>query len=621
MKKTFHRKKNPLVLTLIFVFLALVIYSLSFIRHTPDDKLNFKVLLVYHPTFIQKYEYIQKAYSSVLEEEGIPFEWITPSHILSHTPEEILKSSPVIILPDGIAQILPAEIAIWLKEFILKGGNVSFIYDPGAMNRKIAFLDKSIFYQLLGFNYAMYNTLGEKSYTTGYVQFRDNKSAEFFQIPPGKLTKDLYLCGYQYGKLEYPVAKLEMVNVKERDVYANTIGEDGKYPCIILKNYGEGKILYVNLPLGALKAKASDDLLLREILRTFLFKVIKIPHLVNTYCGKGGIVFNWHLDDYREIKNTLFMIKNGYFRKGREYSIHITAGPFNDEPGDGRGFDAENKGKDTVKLLLPYGTIGSHGGWGHNWFAYNIEDGKFGIKEIEEYIKKNTKCLENAAGPDYKIVEYSAPSGIFPQPENTEILEKFGFNSYYYTGDSGSGPNRTFANGKMVSKNVIAFPVTALAEIASFQEMGKKKISPGEFQNWLLSILNYTVENRTVRFLYSHLYDLLDFPQYLLPFKMFLNQIDEYQKEDKLEMKPMNYFAKFLLRFLKTEYTFKLQENGLDVTLKNLEGLKGITLAIPKKQYKETQITDSLIKTEDEDYYYITCTEDVNEKTLHFAHR
>jgi len=34
-----------------------------------------------------------------------------------------------------------------------------------------------------------------------------------------------------------------------------------------------------------------------------------------------------------------------------------------------------------------YGIIGSHGGWAHNWFAKNLEEGKFTQKEILHYEK------------------------------------------------------------------------------------------------------------------------------------------------------------------------------------------------------------------------------------------
>jgi len=509
--------KKILYVFIVIVFLFFVGRGFYSLRRTllPEDKLQ--ILLLYNPSLAKKHISIINAYKSVLEEEGVSYKFVTSYSVLSQKFEKLLKRNPVIIIPDVVAQNLPEDTALWFRNYLANGGTVFIVYDGGVKNQRGAFLDRAIFSGLIGVNYITYKNFKGDAYTTGNVQFNNAESAAFFEIPPGKMDRELFLIGYSYGRLKYPIARTRYTGkLNKGELYAYGVTkENKKYPVLIVKKYGKGTICYSNLPLGYLKAFGSDDLLLRACLRTVLFKIARIPHLLNTHYGKGGIVFNWHLDDYREIENTLFMIKNGYFRKGLKYSIHITAGDFNNKPGDKRGFDAENKGKDTVKLLLPYGTIGSHGGWGHNWFAYNTETGNFGKIEIEEYIKKNTECLENITG--YKIIEYSAPAGIHPQPENTEILEKFGFNSYYFTGDSSSAPNRTFANGKMVSKNVIGFPVTALAEMASFQEMGKKKISPGEFQNWLFSILNYTVENRTVRFLYSHLYDLLDFPQYLPP--------------------------------------------------------------------------------------------------------
>ena len=84
--------------------------------------------------------------------------------------------------------------------------------------------------------------------------------------------------------------------------------------------------------------------------------------------------------------------------------------------------------------MKAYGTIGSHGGWGHNWFAKNIEDGIFKEKEIRQYIVKNDECLEKITG--YKIIEYSAPVGR-RSPLRTYILDDLGFIAYYSTGDTG----------------------------------------------------------------------------------------------------------------------------------------------------------------------------------------
>ena len=94
--------------------------------------------------------------------------------------------------------------------------------------------------------------------------------------------------------------------------------------------------------LGYAKAY-SDDMPIRSIMRTFLFKIAHIPHLLNVPKGRGGMVINWHIDSNIDWKYIPFMIQNGYLRKGMEYSLHITAGDFRDEPGDGMGFDAARK--------------------------------------------------------------------------------------------------------------------------------------------------------------------------------------------------------------------------------------------------------------------------------------
>jgi len=318
----------------------------------------------------------------------------------------------------------------------------------------------------VGVNYITFATHGERAYGIGYIKFNSRRASDFFQVPPGKITGSILLSGYTYGKLSYPIARTEFLeSIHQEDIFAEVItAEEDKYPAIVLKRYGRGNILYVNLPLGYLKAY-SDDLPLRAFMRTFLFRVAKIPHLVNTNQGKGGLVINWHIDSNAEWAEIPAAIKNSVLNHNLHYSIHITAGDFRDEKGDGLGFDACGKGKDSVRLFLPFGTIGSHGGWAHNWFSNNLEKGNLPANDLELYINKNKTCLESITG--YPLLEYSAPNAVHPQPTATESLATLGFTCYYYTGDSGSGPNRTFFAGKMVSAHVIAFPMLSLERSAS----------------------------------------------------------------------------------------------------------------------------------------------------------
>jgi hypothetical protein len=158
-------------------------------------------------------------------------------------------------------------------------------------------------------------------------------------------------------------------------------------------------------------------------------------------------------------------------------------------------------------------------------------------------------------------------------------------------------------------------------EVASFTEMGRKKKTTQEVKDFLVDTADYAYKNRTVRLIYSHMYDLYDYPeysQYRHSLTAFLDRVENLQQGGKLHVKSMSHFAQFLLRLLKTKYAFTLKQDGLEVNLYNPDGLEGITIAIPKEHYKRPLIEEGDIG-EDADYYYITIRERVNESYLYIA--
>ena len=605
--------KKAVITTGIFSMVIICLYHFWQIQKSRSlfHEQEIKVILVYTSTSVKNYSHILKAYESVLEEEGISYDVLNAHLLLSLEAREIVKYCPAIIFPDGAARYLPPEFEAWTKDYCETGGNVIIVYDPGTISVKKAFLKKALFTHMTGINYMTYDKRGEGAFTVGNVKFVDEECSEFFQVPYGKTAEGLLLGGYAYGKLEYPIA----CNRKQKalhpdDVYATAITHDGQeYPALVLREYGKGKVLYVNLPLGHLKC-FSDDLPLRAVLRTFLKKVVKIPYLHNTLYGKGGLVINWHIDssiDWTSIDN---MLNEGYLMKDMRYSIHVTASDFRDEPGDGLGFDACGKGRSYLELIKDYGALGSHGGWGHNWFSWNVEAGTFTKKEIFEYIKKNNECLESLV--DYPVIEYAAPNGTHPQPVTTEVLEELGFLAYYYTGDTGSAPNRTFFNGQKISDSVIAFPILTFGKAASFHEMQRYGYSEEDVRKWLQKTIDYVIENRTVRLIYSHPYDIPEYPNAM---KSFLDYANQKQNEGTLHIDTMTSFASYLLKFLQTDYQFKIREKGLIISLANPEGLEGITIALPKEGYKKPH-AQNLSVEEDANYYYITLTRSIEEDAI-----
>lgn len=607
-------------LVVLLILAAVIYYLISMIpgRNAEDGDLT--VLVVYSPGDQKDSGYIKDAYKSVLQEEGVPFQFVKASYLLASAPEKITSRHPAVILPDGIARMLPLELKHWLKEYVNNGGNALVVYDAGTRSLKGTYQDRALFSQMLELNYILYTQLEapEESYTTGYFRFKDSESTGFFQYPPGKTNDQHYIVGYSYGELTYPFAATRRgPNLKDNNIHAYGVTADGTaYPAIVLKSLMAGKLLYVNLPLGHLKAH-SDDLPMRSILRTFLFKIARTPHLVNTPGGQGGLVINWHIDEQRDWAGIQFMVDNGFLTENLRYSFHNTAGDANDEPGDGRGFDACGRGRKYLEPALKYGVLGSHGGWFHNWFARNLQNGNLKKKEIASYVRKNNKCLESLSG--VPIVEYSAPDGVHPQPLMTEVLEDEGIETYYYTGDSGSFPNRTFHEKEMVSSKLLAFPVLSYRKVASFHEMKRDGVPDREVEKWLDSVLSYVIDNRTVRLIYSHSYDLP--PYYPEILKAFILRADQLAGEGKLNVQPMTFFTGYLQRLLATRFRFTPKENSLEIRLSNPGGLEGMILSVPAavfEKYPKPE-TEGIAIRRDRDDYYLEIKEKVVEKTIHFG--
>jgi hypothetical protein len=579
-----------------------------------------RVMVTYNPKYLKQYRHVLDAYVSVLEEEGVAYECIDQHLLLAVDPDALAATVPAVIFPDSLCRRMPIGFEPWLARYLKAGGGVAAIYDPAVKDSQDAYLPETLFNRFSGIDHVAFNRLADRAYTTGHIKFKDAAAVRDCEIPFGKLDSDLYLCGYGYGRLHYPVARSQiMVDPAVQPapkVLATAVVDDGEaYPAIVTRRYGKGLVFYVNMPLGHLKANA-DDLPLRSMLRFFLFNRLKIPHLMNVPYGKGGIVLNWHHDSNGDWPYLEQMIESGFFRPNLNYSMHITAGDSLDRPGDHKGFDACGKGKRFVEMLTPYGTIGSHGGWYHNWFALNAESGAFGKNEIKRYIQKNNRCLESLTGR--KIVEYSAPNGVHPQPLMTEILAELGIAAYYYTGDSGAAPNRTFFDGRMLSDRQIAFPVMPLIDKASLEEFDANGYDEAVVRQWLQRTVAYAIRNKVVRLLYSHPYDLFETAQrrdYRPAFISFLDLMEQAQANGHLNVQSMSYFADFMLQMLETKYSFTIQPNGLDVSVRKPVGLQGLTLAFPQDKFRPPHRDVGQIQS-GIDFFFVTLDTSANETHL-----
>jgi hypothetical protein len=200
----------------------------------------------------------------------------------------------------------------------------------------------------------------------------------------------------------------------------------------------------------------------------------------------------------------------------------------------------------------------------------------------------------------------------------TQILEELGIAAYYYTGNSGAAPNRTFFNGRMLSDRLIAFPVMPLIDKASLLEFDANGYSVTDVRRWLQSTLAYAVDNRVVRLLYSHPYDLFKSSRrrdYRPAFVSFLDGMEQAQANGHLNVKSMSYFAGFMLQMLETKYAFTIKPEGLEVDVRKPDDLQGLTLAFPRDKYRPPE-KDAWQVQSDTDFFYVTLDATANETHL-----
>lgn len=593
-------KKIIFLLALLLTILSLL---LPFFLFKQDD--TYAVIVAYDPKELKDSSSLN-AYVSVLQELKVPYKVENIYRLVSNDPKILIRNHPAIILPDFVNKIIPDETEKFLEEYVNLGGNLFASFDVGTMNFNFTYKNRGTIAKIIGINNINYGKYKDNAFVKGSLlipkEFRD-----LLDIPSYKLSNNALLSGYAYGELNYSSPRTEYTDTRDVKVLAYLMTkEEEKLPAIVLRN-ATGNIMYVSLPLGYLKAYA-DDFPLRTFLSVFLFKIAKVPHILATPYGLPLITFNLHVDSNIDYKSIPYLMKKGFLNKNLPYSIHICAGDFRDVPNDRLGFDACGKGKTFVEILKAYGVIGSHGGWAHNYFSSLLDRNMLTEDEIKDYIDKNKRCLESIVG--YKIREYSAPNGVHPEIV-TKILEKDGFNSYYYTGDNGSSPNRTFLNGHMVSSKVIAFPITSFGKYASLYEMYRGGVSEEEVKNFFDELIGYTIKTKSARLFYSHPYD---FPLYPNALQYFISKLITLQQTNALSVQPMSAYADFFKKLIDANFYIDMKKKVIEISG---EELKGFVIALPKQFQLKSNLPYIKISA-DKDYSYITIENSMKKISIQF---
>ena len=490
-----------------------------------------------------------------------------------------------VILPDMVHQEASDLFIASLRRYVAGGGHLMLVYDAGTFTPEGKYAKGwSRLSDLAGVDYALYDRLQSDTIHWGGIS-ANSAVVRQMDIPPGKYYPfrsatqeagnfEIELKRYEFGDLHYPS-------------YVTSGNYDGKVlfhsdASLVAgeRNFDKGSVLFVNAPLGYLKAN-TDGLLLHSFLKYFAEHTLGLPYLVSAPDGVGGLVLNWHVDSNAAIKPLQQMRSWTMLQQGT-FSIHVTAGPDTTQAGDRRGFDvSHNKvSQELIREHVERGDeIGSHGGWMHDYFASHVE--KDNPKDLEHLLEWNKTALEAITGKP--VVEYSAPEGNQPKWV-TSWLDTHGFLAYYFTGDTGMGPTQGYRDGMREGQNVWAFPIVHLNKDAAFEEMTQHRYTSAEIEQWLEAMSSFTADHRCVRLLYFHPPGIVGYHKAV---DQWLEQTARLQAQGQFRWYTMAEVARFLNS--RKQVQWMTSENGgrFTIVATHPQTLEHETWRLPAGKYSE----------------------------------
>lgn len=447
---------------------------------------------------------VTQAWVDAAHEEGLAVTAMTDDTFLRYGGDR--QRIAGVILPDTVHPQASEMLVNQLHQYVAAGGRLFITFDAALLDSQNGMYagEQSRLSELAGVRYAMYSQLKDKTTALGPV-YGSRAGEKTLGLQPGKLDfkkparqplGELTTYGYDHLRLshfrtEAPTSARTLLVAAAGDVVVST------------NRYGEGEVLFANLPLGYLKTR-TDAYLLHQLLGHFAVTMLRQPRLSPVPDGVGGMVLNLHVDSNAALLPLKTLDGAGWFNQG-PFSIHVTAGPDSEREGDGLGVGVKDNADMQAFLRRQVARgheVGNHGGWNHNLFGKEANDGN--RERFEPMLALNQASMSAATGTVPR--SYSAPMGNQPL-WTTEWLRREGFKGYYATGDNGLGPTRSYENGQRPAPSSLwAFPISSHQRVATFEEIGGQDppVEPEEMAAYLADLTRFVADRHVARLFYFH---------------------------------------------------------------------------------------------------------------------
>ena len=571
---------------------------------------------------------VTQAWLDAAREEGLSVTPMTDNRFVQAVTRH--ESMAGVLVPDTVHRQASDVCVQALYSYVHQGGQVLLSYDAalfGLQEERYA-APYSRLSELTGFRYALYDSLRDETTALSPVLIH-REAIDRLAIQPGKtdfegpLARAAPPAGewgelttYGYGHLLYPHYRSETMDGPLQRGHIWMRSPEG-HPVLSQHGYGQGSVLFANLPVGYLKTR-TDGYLLHRLLSHFARDTLQLPVLSGAPEGVGGLVLNLHVDSNAAERPMLELERSGWFRQG-PFSIHLTAGPDAYREGDRLGLDMPHNPRMQALLRRLHAQgheVGNHGGWIHNVFGEQAD--AHNAARFAPWLELNQQTLSRIVGT--RLASYSAPMGNHPDWV-TDWLQAHGFSGYYTAGDNGLGPTRAYLDGQPPARDSPwAFPISNLHRIATLDELPQAGAPESLMTDFIRDLMRHVSAQGIVRLFYFHPASAPDFPHSL---SVLPGTALELQKQGRFRWYTMQSLADFLNRRQQVHWQLQMTPDSDAASLQahSKQSLQGMTWVFPKGRTQGMHLLEGQAQIIEDAEQWRVIAGDVHHLSLHWQQR
>jgi hypothetical protein len=573
---------------------ALALLWLAFTTHTPGETPPTHLSLVL-PDGAQQDDVRVRVWRDAADELGFVLDVVGASQLMR---QGATQRDAALIVPDGLHRHMNEALLAHLRARVQDGARLMLVHDAGLLDLQgRPHPQQSRLSDLVGVRYALQGGAGVPlAVALRAPQLWVPPTAmDALALAPGLLlragskiplttpqttpdvTERLLLASDRSANVPLPLP-LPFSTAGRLDGQL-LLGGDGDQVLAASHAAGRGAVLFVNLPLTAMKLQG-EGLLLHSLLRHFAQDIAQLPQLSPLPDARGALVMNWYVDSAAAVPAMLQMAKMGVLELGG-HSVHISS-------------DAASANDDSWRE------------WLRKWSQREDEVGSHDVDPSTARVDAGLKAVRGATGRPVREQSSHAPAPALAlatalavpnadPPGLAAMLAQRGVLAYRTAADVGAAPTRAYVQGQRGPADVWAFPSLGYGGAVSLEQARANDASENEIGAWLDDVMAYCAEQRVLRTISLHPPAAMMFPQ---AFERWFDHIQALVKSDRLRLTTLSSHAAFANRRLTVQWQVSFDQGRLRLQATHAISLAHMSWLLPVQGFEAPQIQEGTARVE-----------------------